>query len=43
LSLSFSRDKIVELGGNLSIDKQNGGIACVVEIPFSIPETPSTV
>jgi len=43
LSLSFSRDKIVELGGNLSIDRQNGGIACVVEIPFSIPETPPTV
>jgi len=43
LSLSFGRDKIVELGGNLSIDKQNGGIACVVEIPFSIPETPPTV
>lgn len=43
LSLSFSRDKIVELGGNLSIDKQNGGIACVVEIPFSIPETPPPV
>ncbi len=40
LSLSFSRDKIVELGGDLSIDRQNGGIACVVEIPFSIPETP---
>jgi len=43
LSLSFSRDKIVELGGDISIDKQNGGIACVVEIPFSIPETPPTV
>ena len=43
LSLSFSRDKIGALGGDLSIDKQNGGIACVVKIPFSIPETPATI
>ena len=43
LSLSFSRDKIVELGGHFSIDKQNGGLVCIVEIPFSIPETPSPV
>jgi len=43
LSLSFSRDKIVELDGHFSIDKQNGGIVCIVEIPFSIPETPSSV
>lgn len=43
LSLSFSHDKIVKLGGDMSIDKQNGGIVCIVKIPFSIPETPPPV
>jgi hypothetical protein len=42
LGLSFSRAKIVELGGELSIEQQNGGMACIIKIPFSIPENPST-
>jgi PAS domain S-box-containing protein len=38
LSLSFSRDKLIELGGNLSLQSQDGGIICTVKIPFLMPE-----
>jgi len=41
LGLTFSREIVIALGGNMRLSQQSGRIICSVELPLSTPDVPT--